>query len=136
MRENIEPPDDASGGFFLRALSCYQLLSFTTTGAVNFTVSLAFGVFGALGALGGGGGGGGATGFSLSIFTSSVASRSAGGGGGGGGGGGSGAIISTGGVGGGGGGICFELFWANNCNVVKHTASTRIIFFILVIFST
>ncbi len=111
-------------------MSVDQLLSFTSTGGTNFTAS--FDAFGALGAFGGGGGGGGGTtGFSLTTFVTSILSASTGGGGGGGG----GVIISTGGVGGGGGGVCFELFCAISCDVAKHTASTRTIFFILVIFS-
>ena len=97
----------------------------------NFEALGAGGAF--AGGGGGGGGGGGATGFSLTTFTSFVLSNSAGGGGGG---GGSGATISTGGDGGGGGGMCFAFFCAINCDVVKHTESNRIIFFILVIFST
>ena len=87
--------------------------------------------FGGLGALGGfGGGGGGGSGLLIKTFASSTFSGSAGAIGGGG-----GASISTGGGGGGGGGgSCFASFCAISCVVVKHTASTRMIFFILVIF--
>jgi len=44
------------------------------------------------------------------------------------------ASIKIGGGGGGGGGSNFTLFCANRSVVIKHTASTSIVFFIMVIF--
>lgn len=92
-----------------------QLLSFTITGGANFAAA-----FGAFGVFGGGDGGGGGT---------SIAIGADGGGGGGG-----GASIAIAGGGGGGGGTCFKFFCAIEAVVIKHTASTSIVFFIMVIF--